>query len=159
MAWAGHEIQCFKNCRADDRLYVLVRNMEGLSTTTYRDSVGVSTICFGHAIKKGEAFKEPLTGEECQAILENDLAETEKQVNALTNVKLYASQHDALVDFVFNVGAGTFKKSTLLKRVNAGDHNAVPAEFLRYIYAGGEKSYGLDLRRHLEVRLYPQDAQ
>ena len=60
-------------------------------------------------------------------------------------------QAGAMVDFVFNVGCGAFRKSTLLKKVNAGDMAGAADEFLKWTYIGKKRSAGL-LRRRTEER-------
>ena len=151
---ASQASQCFKDCHADNKLYVLLRNAEGFSPVYYYDSAGVKTLCFGHAVKKGERFSTPLTGEQCEAILHEDVGRTEDRVNELVKVPLYINQHNSLTDFAFNLGTGALQKSTLLKRVNAGQHGEVPPQFMRYIYAGGKPQRGLQIRRRLEASLY-----
>lgn len=145
---------CFKNCHADSALYVLLRSEEGFSPFIYKDSAGVETICNGHVVQKWEHFGQPLTGEQCEVILQEDVGKTEQVVNDLVTVPLYQNQHNSLTSFAFNVGTGALKKSTLLKKVNAKQHIEVPPQIMRYVYAGGKKQYGLVIRRRLEASLY-----
>ena len=65
-----------------------------------------------------------------------------------------AHQYDALVSFTYNVGEGNLAKSTLLKRVNAGDHAGAANEFLKWNKAGGKTLAGLTRRRKSESLLY-----
>ena len=44
---------------------------------------------------------------------------------------LTQGRFDALVSFSFNVGEGALKKSTLLKKMNAGDMDGAAREFDR----------------------------
>jgi lysozyme len=145
---------CTSNCHADTTLYVLLRNLEGFSPFIYDDTVGYQTVCFGHKMVAGESFPQPLTGEDCQRILENDVAKAEKQVNSLVKVPLQQNQHDSLTSLVFNIGARDIKRSTLLQKVNAGKHAEVPAQIMRFVYAGGKKEKGLIIRRRVEASLY-----
>jgi lysozyme len=59
----------------------------------------------------------------------------------------------ALLDFVFNLGEGNLRASTLRKRILANRWDLVPAEFRRWIFAAGKKLTGLALRRDAEVSL------
>ena len=43
---------------------------------------------------------------------------------------------------------------TLRRRVNRGEHDAVPAEFRRWVWAGGRKLKGVIRRRVAEAGLY-----
>lgn len=61
---------------------------------------------------------------------DNNVAE--KAVNDNVKVPLSDHQYGALVDFVFNCGVGAFLKSTLLRKLNAGNYNAIPNEFNKY---------------------------
>ena len=59
----------------------------------------------------------------------------------------------ALLDFTFNLGAGQLKASTLRRKVNAGDWDAVPAELMKWTRGGGRVLPGLVRRRAAEVAL------
>ena len=72
----------------------------------------------------------------------------------LVDADLTDGQYGALCDFVFNVGVGNFRTSTLRKRVNARDFDRVPFEFRRWVYAGGRKLAGLAKRREKEISLF-----
>ena len=67
-------------------------------------------------------------------------------------------QFDALVSFVFNVGAGAFGGSTLLRRLNQGEYKAVPAELMRWVNSGGRPLPGLVRRRQAEGVLFSRGA-
>lgn len=69
-------------------------------------------------------------------------------------VPLTQQQFDALVSFAFNVGNGAFCDSTLLKRLNAGQYDAVPAQLNRWVKAGGKTLEGLVTRRAAEGALF-----
>lgn len=67
-------------------------------------------------------------------------------------LELTQGQAEALVDFVFNLGIGALKRSTLLKFIRGGyatEH--IQAEFRRWVYAGGEVQKGLVKRREWEA--------
>ena len=101
--------------KASSKAYELIRKFEGKSNTAYQDSVGVWTIGYGHT---GDVVKgQTITDAEVERLLAADVAVAEKVVNA-QNLTLTQNQFDALVDFVFNLGAGNFQKSTLLKKIN-----------------------------------------
>jgi len=146
--------RCHKPCSADNALYSLIRRFEGFSPYTYLDSAGKPTIAFGHLIKRGEVFEEPITSQQAQTLLENDLKAAVGGVNKAVKVQMRQNQFDGLSSFAFNVGTGTLQKSTLLKKVNAGKDVEVPPQFLRYSYAGGKRLNGLVVRRQAEANLY-----
>lgn len=78
----------------------------------------------------------------------------ERAVLRLISVPLTDGQFDALVSFTFNLGAGALQRSTLRRKVNREEHEDVPAEFLRWVWAGGRKLNGLIRRRRAEATLY-----
>ena len=59
----------------------------------------------------------------------------------------------ALVDFAYNCGVGNLKASTLRKRVNAGDWEAVPGELCKWVRGGGRVLPGLVRRRQAEAAM------
>jgi lysozyme len=59
----------------------------------------------------------------------------------------------AIIDFVFNLGAGRLKASTLRKKINAGLWDDVPAELRKWVLGGGKPLRGLVLRREAEIGL------
>ena len=60
----------------------------------------------------------------------------------------------ALGSFAFNLGAGALQRSTLRRKVNREEHDAVPVEFRRWVWAGGRNLKGLIRRREAEAELY-----
>ena len=95
---------------------------------------------------------------EAEELLKQDLKSAEDSVNRYVRWPINENQFAALVSFTYNVGAGNLKRSTLLKRVNAGRHNEAAAEFLKWIRAGGRILKGLIRRRASERLLYLQSV-
>jgi lysozyme len=71
---------------------------------------------------------------------------------------LNQAQFDALVSLVYNVGGGDFAKSKMLRKLNAGDYQGAPEEFLDWDHAGGERIPGLTIRRRKEHDLFVKGA-
>lgn len=151
-----HPSQCAKNCVASDNGLAIIRQFEGYSPFVYNDAAGLPTVGFGHLIRPGEKFSQPLLPKEAEELLKKDVVSTERGVNRRAHVKLWQKQFDALVSFTFNLGEGALSKSTLLKKVNAGQHGDVPPEFGKWVFAGGKKLRGLILRRDAEAMLYEE---
>ena len=78
----------------------------------------------------------------------------ESAVNNLVKVDLNQNQFDALVSFVYNVGVEIFRTSTLLKKLNKGQHNAVPSELMKWTKSKGKQMAGLVNRRSQEAALW-----
>lgn len=123
--------------------------VEGRVYEPYKDVAGVWTVCDGHTgndIIKGRKYSD----RECDRLLWNDLQPVKKTVDSLVKVPLNEYQRAALYSFTYNVGSGSFSKSTLLKKLNAGDQDGACEELRRWVYAGGMKFRGLMNRRDME---------
>lgn len=131
----------------------LIKQFEGLRTCAYLDAAGIWTIGYGHT---GEEVRSGVRIDAAQAdgLLHQDLRAAEEAVRALVTTPLAQASFDALVSFVFNVGANAFAGSTLLRKLNAGDAEGAAAEFERWRYAGGRILPGLLRRRIAERTLF-----
>ena len=126
--------------------------MEGLRLEAYEDATGVPTIGYGHTkdVRMGDRITEYWAKE----LLRDDIDEAERQVKEL-GVARNEAQLDALVSFVFNLGIGRLKESTLLKVIREGGSKAdIKREFKRWVYAGGKKLKGLEVRREWESKRF-----
>lgn len=106
---------------------------EGVRLNAYKDSVGVWTIGIGHTSAAGPPNVTPgltITAQECDAIFKRDLVQYEQAVTRAIRVPLAQHQFDALVSFGFNVGTGGFARSTVVKRINAGDMEGAAQAFM-----------------------------
>lgn len=139
----------------------LIKSYESLKLKAYRDPVGIPTIGWGHT--KGVQMGQTITISQAEEFLKEDLAVAETAIQTHVKVSLYQNQYDALVSFVFNVGSGAFKNSTLLKKLNMPhiipeDVQAVADEFKRWVYGtvNGKKIKlnGLIRRRNEEAELF-----
>ena len=134
----------------------LIKRFESFSPTVYVCPAGYETVGYGHVVKEGERerFVAGITEHEAEALLRRDAALAERSVLRLIAVPLTDGQFDALASFVFNVGAGDLQRSTLRRKVNREEHALVPAEFMKWIWAGDRKLKGLVRRREAEAALY-----
>jgi lysozyme len=133
----------------------LTESFEGLRLTAYQDQVGVWTIGYGHT--KGVTRGMTCTQEQAEQWLLEDVQDAVDAVNELVHVVLSQDQFDALVDFVFNLGAGSFAGSTLLHKLNAEDYEGAAVEFDKWDHAGGQVVAGLLRRRQAETDLFESD--
>jgi lysozyme len=140
-----------------------IKQSERLMLTAYTDAAGVPTIGWGHikGVTKADVRNRlTITEARAQAYFEADLDEAERAVRRLVKVRLNQNQFDALVDFVFNLGAGAFAKSTLLKLLNKGDYDGAAGQFIRWNKAKDPKTgklrelRGLTIRRAYEANLF-----
>ena len=124
------------------------------ASISYRCPAGKNTIGWGHVIKPLEKIEQPISLAKAEELLHNDLKWAEEAVNNYVKTTVNQNQFDALVCLVFNIGAPNFKASTLLKFVNEGSLDKVPAQFMRWVYAGKVKLKGLENRRFAEINLW-----
>jgi lysozyme len=73
-------------------------------------------------------------------------------------VALTQGQFDALVDFVFNLGAGRLASSNLLSYLNAGEYDAAAWQLLAWDHVGSREVASLKVRREAEFRLWKPAA-
>jgi lysozyme len=124
----------------------LTEQFEGVRLTAYQDQVGRWTIGYGHTadVKAGDTC----TQEQAEAWLLFDTSWASQTVNLYVTIALTQGEFDALVDFVFNLGGGSFEHSQLLVMVNQRNFAGAAAQFELWDHAGGKVVAGL-LRRRL----------
>lgn len=114
---------------------------------------GLWTIGYGCT----EGVYEGLVWTEAQAekALLVEIAKHERAVDNLTKgLGLDENQRGALVSFSYNLGPDTLARSTLLKKLKAGDEKGAAAQFSRFNRAGGKVYKGLTDRRKDERDLF-----
>ena len=126
----------------------LTERFEGCRLAAYPDTGGVWTIGYGHTHGVHEGMT--CTPGEAEAWLKADIQAAADAVNRLVTVSLKQSEFDALVDFVFNLGAGAFARSTMLKDLNAGNLAAAALQFPLWDRDAGRVLAGLLHRRLAE---------
>ena len=136
----------------------LARRFEGLYLTPYLCPAGVPTIGYGATYYEGgtpvKLTDAPITKERAEELLLWMV-----RTKYLPTVMRLCPKVDtpervaALIDFTFNLGGGNLKASTLRRKVNADDWDAVPAELRKWNKAGGRVLRGLTIRREAEIAL------
>lgn len=130
----------------------IIRSYESLRLRAYLPTPDdVPTIGYGHT--KGVKMGDTCSIEQAERWLREDCAEAETAVN-LVGVPLTQSQFDALVSFVFNVGVGAFKMSTLRRKLVAKDYMGAADEFPKWNKQAGKVLGGLVKRRASERELF-----
>lgn len=112
----------------------------GHGTTRYED---------GSAVKLGDR----VTPERAQVLLRNDASKLERAVKRCAPVPMYQHEYDAFVSLTYNIGEGAFCKSTLARKLNAGDYAGACREILKWDKFQGKPLRGLTLRRQKEYQL------
>lgn len=143
----------------------LIARFEGFVPHVYNDAAGHATVGFGHLLHHGPATaadrarygtreNPKLSRSEALVLLRRDARQAQDAVRSLVRTGVSQNEYDALVSFVFNVGAGAFKTSTLLQLLNRGRRGRAGVQFLRWNKAGGRVLLGLSRRRRAERRLF-----
>jgi lysozyme len=138
--------------RINDEGLALIKQWEGLKLTAYLCPAKVWTIGYGSTLGVTESMK--ITKAKAEKLLLKDLERFEAAIERLVSVPLNDNQFAALVSWAFNVGEGAVAKSTLIRKLNAGDYDAVPQELARWNKAGGKVLTGLSNRRAAEAGLW-----
>lgn len=140
----------------------LLKKGEGLRLHSYQDIGGMWTIGYGHTNSAGQYDVSPdmeISEEDANRFLLTDLSMYEECVDQYVKVPLTDNQFSALVSFCYNVGTRNFIKSTLLKRLNKGQYDAVPNELKRWNKVKGKASKGLSNRRKMEIDLWGENTE
>lgn len=137
----------------------LIKKWESFRSKPYLDASGTPTIGYGNTFytngKKVTMQDAPITQAQGENLLKEVVKSFENAVNQAVKVHLNQSQFDALVSLCYNIGAGAFQRSTLLKIINQNpDNEEIIDEFMRFVYSKGQKLRGLENRRKEEVALY-----
>ena len=137
----------------------MLRHHEGVRSKPYRCPAGLWTVGVGHLIGDGkslpESWNKTFTTEEIDGILKSDLNRFERGIlKMLPNVRLRQCEFDCLVSFAFNLGLGTFQRSTLRQALIRGDKEAAMESLMKYCRAGGKVLRGLENRRKDERAMF-----
>ena len=132
--------------------YDLIKKFEGLKLHAYLCPAGVWTIGYGRT--RGVHPKLQITPERAEHYLQEDLLWACKAVSDAITVKLTDNQFAALVSLTYNIGETAFKGSTLVKKLNASEYDAIPEQIKRWNKAGGVTVMGLINRRKAEAELW-----
>jgi lysozyme len=142
----------------------LIALYEGLRLEAYPDpgtggdpwTIGVGTTRYpsGDPVRPGDRITEAQAHE----YLLHDVARFEQAVRDAVSVPLTQPQFDSLVSLSYNIGAAAFARSTLVRRLNAGDFAGAAEQFDAWVNAGGKPMEGLRRRRRAERSLFESGA-
>lgn len=131
----------------------LAEQFESCVLSAYQDIAGVWTIGWGHTGKDVYAGLIWTQGQADDALL-HDINAAEALLY-MYSPELSDGPLDALTDFVFNLGIGNYRTSTLFHMVNAQNWPAVKTELLKWDHSSGVVVPGLLRRREAEAELIP----
>lgn len=134
-----------------------VMKWEGLKTTTYRDVVGIPTVCYGETgphIRMGMQF----TRDECQDMLNARLQQFAVQLDRCVATPLTPYQGAAVLELGYNVGSNAVCGSTLVRMIKQGEPASVWCRQLhRWVNAQGRRYQGLVNRREDSYQMCIKD--
>lgn len=144
----------------------LIATWEGFVPYAYNDAAGHATVGYGRLLhhgpvtqadrdKWGTKTNPKLTRARGCELLRDDIREkAANHVRRLVKVPVTQGQFDALVSLTFNIGAGAFASSTVLRQLNGKHYRAASLAFLMWTKAGGRVLLGLSRRRAAERRRF-----
>lgn len=135
----------------------IIKRFESCQLQAYLCPAGFWTIGWGNIryangerVQKGDV----ITQEQADADLAYDVGDTERVISRNVIKPLSQNQFDALVSFVYNIGAPNFVGSTLIRLLNQGNYAWAAEQFDRWTYAKKVKLEGLVRRRAAERALF-----
>ncbi len=154
----------------------LLMSIESFRGKPYDDQTGAgivdwvkgATIGYGHLISRGEwrqsgeTYKKGISKDQGKALFEKDLAPFVDGVNVRLTVAIKQNQFDALVILAFNIGLGSFGKSSALKLVNnpsaTTSYPSLEAAWKAWNKSQGKVMQGLVNRRNAEWNIYTKNV-
>lgn len=136
----------------------LAKPFEGLSLKAYHDPVGYPTIGYGHLLSKdkwADLSQWPdITEQIAETLLEKDMLYALKGTLKASPILADSDNYKrlgAISDFVYNLGIGNYKASTLKRKIDSGNWVGAVEQINRWNKAGGRILKGLVLRRKAEA--------
>lgn len=130
----------------------LIKKFEGCKLQAYLCSAGVWTIGVGHTkgVKKGMV----ITQQQAETFLKDDIKPIETLLNGM-GINYTQNQFDALTSWIYNLGIGAFKSSTMYKYIVARRKDVeIADQMVRWVNAGGKPLLGLKKRRAEEANMF-----
>jgi lysozyme len=160
--------------KASKELFKMLKHHEGVRYKPYQCpanlwTIGVGSVLYpeqakipsnieGMAKRKAWPVKPEdnrrWSEEEVDKLLAKDVARFERGLARYLPIRLSQNEYDAILSFCFNLGLGTFQRSTLRQALLRGDKVMAMQSLLKYNKAGGKVLKGLDNRRKDEAALF-----
>ena len=133
-----------------------IKGYEKEVLSVYNDGYGYLTCGVGHRVLPADHLVkgQKITKAQSDAFFAHDVAVHAQPVDELVTKPLTQNQYDALVSLVFNIGGPNFKKSSVLRLINAGNYVGAAAHFMDWIHSAGKVSKGLINRRNAEKKIF-----
>jgi len=137
-----------------------MKRWEGMSLSAYPDPATKGepyTIGYGITSAAGVIKVKPgmrITKAQADQYFKQALVKYENDVNSVLKRTPTQPQFDAMVSLTYNIGIGNFRKSTVLRKFNAGDFKGAAEAFMLFVKADGKVMKGLINRRSDERDMF-----
>lgn len=137
-----------------------LKRHEGLRLHAYPDpATGGEPWTIGYGRAHGITQGQQITADTAEQFLREDLQWVEDAIIDTVTAPLTQAQFDALCSLIYNIGEGAWRKSTLLRKLNAKDYMGAVQEFVRWNLAAGKVLPGLTNRRVLEAKMFESEGE
>jgi len=123
---------------------------------SYRDKINgkLDIWTCGYGCTEGVTGDTVWTQEEADAAFRRELRKHIDAVARMVTVEINQNEADALISMSYNIGSGGLSKSTVIRKLNAGDRQGAATAMLAWNKFGGKPVKGLTARRHAEAALF-----
>jgi len=136
----------------------LIQHFEGRRLAPYQDIRGIWTIGNGNTTDlDGNAVTAdtpPLTDEQCDELRERTIRKQAFRIAPLVKTALTEHEWGACLSLAWNIGAGAFLGSTVLRLINQGMLTAGGRHFVDWCHVDGKLCQPLLARRRAETIVF-----
>ena len=138
----------------------LIKRFEGCRLKPYLCPAGIATIGYGSTRypdgRRVTMQDEPISEEKAEVFLYYIVTRIAYSIFKLCPILLTEDRgkQASIIDFVYNLGTGNLKASTLRRRINEGNWDEAAHELRKWVYGGGRRLRGLIIRRNVEARFF-----
>ena len=130
----------------------LIKEFEGCVLKAYKCPAGVWTI--GYGTTQGVRPNMVITQTQAETFLKRDIKPIERFLNGM-GINYTQEQFDALTSWIYNLGAGAFKSSTMYRYIVAKRKDVeITAQMVRWVNSGEIPLLGLKRRRVAEANMF-----
>jgi GH24 family phage-related lysozyme (muramidase) len=97
----------------------LIKGYEGLRMSAHYAPTEQWTVGYGHTGSARHGMS--VTEGDAERLLKDDVKPIEQLIGDTVRAPLNQNEHDALVSLIFNIGEDNWRRSTALRKLNAGD--------------------------------------
>ena len=97
----------------------LIKGYEGLRMSAHYAPTEQWTVGYGHTSSARHGMS--VTEGDAERLLRDDVSPIEQLIGDTVRAPLNQNEHDALVSLIFNIGEENWRRSSVLRKLNAGD--------------------------------------